>query len=69
MRVSINATVLTAKLSTLEMAGWGRQSLVVENSIALSPEDVSLLGCVLAEGSDDEREALRRAGFGTLLED
>ena len=68
MRVMLDGKVLPARLmvkgerSTQEH----HRVLLVDESIALRPEDVSATGCVLAYATTEEREALIQAGFAGL---
>jgi len=41
--------------------------LVVDESIALRPDDVDITGCALADATPQEREALIQAGFAGLV--
>jgi hypothetical protein len=69
MRVLIDGVAFTAKLSTLEIAGEASRAIVIDNTLVLTPEDVSMLDCALIEATEDEREGLRRAGFQSLVEE
>jgi hypothetical protein len=69
MRVMLNGKVFPARLM-VKTATPGLEHyrvLVVDESIALLPEEASATGCVLADATTEEREALVQAGFTGLV--
>jgi hypothetical protein len=67
MRIMIEEAVFGARLSTKALGTC--PVLVIDNSLALLPEDATSIGCVLVAATDAERRALGRAGFAALVEE
>ena len=67
MRVMIQEAVFGARLSTKALGTC--PVLVIDNSLALLPEDATSIGCVLVAATDAERRALGRAGFAVLADE
>jgi hypothetical protein len=69
MRVTLDGKVFPARLMVKSDAPGPEHHhvLVVDESIALLPEEASATGCVLADATTAEREALTQAGFTGLV--
>jgi hypothetical protein len=69
MRVMLDGKVFSARLMVKREtpALEHHRVLVVDERIALLPEEASATGCVLADATTQEREALIQAGFVNLV--
>ena len=69
MRVILDGKSFSARLELQrrQSRSENKRVLIVDESVALLPEDAAATGCALAETTTEERKALIRAGFNRLV--